>query len=96
MNTLTNPKRRNTMLAALALAGTIAAGPVLAADPIKVGLILPLSGPFTSTGKQIETAIKVFQEQHGDTVAGRKVEIVLKDDGGSAEVTKRLAQELVV
>ncbi|MBI4986727.1 MAG: ABC transporter substrate-binding protein, partial [Rhodocyclales bacterium] len=47
-------------------------------------------------GKQIETAIKVFQEQHGDTVAGRKVEIVLKDDGGSAEVTKRLAQELVV
>ncbi|MFL9878298.1 ABC transporter substrate-binding protein [Herbaspirillum rhizosphaerae] len=66
------------------------------ADPIKVGLIVPMSGPFASTGRQIEAAVKLYQQKYGDTVAGRKVEILLKDDGGlSPDVTKRLAQELV-
>ena len=67
-----------------------------AADPVKVGLILPMSGPFTSTGRQIETAVRLYQLKHGDSVAGRKVEILLKDDGGvMPDVTKRLATELV-
>ena len=68
-----------------------------AAEPVKIGLILPMSGPFASTGKQIDTAVRLFQQQFGDTVAGRKIEVILKDDGGlQPEVTKQLAQELIV
>jgi hypothetical protein len=67
-----------------------------AAEPLKVGLILPMSGPFASTGRQVDAAVKLYLQQHGATVAGRKIEIILKDDGGvSPDVTKRLAQELV-
>ena len=69
----------------------------LAADPLKIGLILPLTGPFASTGKQIEAACRLYMARNGDTVAGRKVELIVKDDTGLApETTKRIAQELVV
>src|SRR5690606_27785441 len=68
-----------------------------AAEPFKIGLILPMTGPFASTGKQINTAANLYMQQHGDTVAGRKIQLILKDDTGLApEVTRRLAQELVV
>ena len=68
----------------------------VAAEPLKVGLILPMSGPFASTGKQIEAAVRLYQKNHGEIVAGRKVEVIIKDDGGTQpEVTKRLAQELI-
>jgi branched-chain amino acid transport system substrate-binding protein len=82
-------------LAAVA-AGALLAGPAFAQDTVKVGLILPMTGPFTSTGKQIEAAVKLYMQQNGDTVAGKKIEVILKDDGGVADATKRLAQELVV
>src|SRR5215470_6544920 len=68
-----------------------------AADPLKIGLILPLTGPFASTGKQIEAACKLYIARNGDTVAGHKVDLIVKDDTGtSPETTKRIAQELVV
>ncbi|HKP65529.1 MAG TPA: ABC transporter substrate-binding protein [Casimicrobiaceae bacterium] len=68
-----------------------------AADPLRIGLILPMSGPFASTGKQIEAACKLYMQRNGDSVAGRKVELIVKDDGGVApETTKRTAQELIV
>jgi branched-chain amino acid transport system substrate-binding protein len=68
-----------------------------AADPVKVGLILPLTGPFASTGRQVEAAVRLYMQRTGDTVAGRKLELIVKDDTGMApETTKRIAQELVV
>jgi branched-chain amino acid transport system substrate-binding protein len=67
-----------------------------AGDPIKIGLILPMTGPFTSTGKQIAAAANLYMAQNGATIAGRKVELILKDDTGVADVTRRLAQELIV
>jgi branched-chain amino acid transport system substrate-binding protein len=66
-----------------------------AQETVKIGLILPMSGPFASTGKEIDAAVRVFQKKYGDAVAGRKVEVILKDDGAVADVTKRMAQELV-
>ena len=64
--------------------------------PIKIGLIMPYSGQFADTGAQIENGIKLYMKQHGDTVAGRKIEIIRKDVGGiNPPVAKRLAQELV-
>jgi branched-chain amino acid transport system substrate-binding protein len=76
-----------------AMLGASAAG---AQDTVKVGLILPMTGPFTSTGKQIEAAARLYIAQNGTTVAGKKIEVILKDDGGSADATRRLAQELLV
>jgi len=67
-----------------------------AADPVKIALILPLTGPFASTGRQIEAAVRIYLQKHGDTVAGRKVELLVRDDTGLApETTKRLAQEAI-
>jgi branched-chain amino acid transport system substrate-binding protein len=83
--------------AALAVATTVGmTAPGFTQDTVKVGLILPMTGPFTSTGKQILGAVKLYMQEHGSEVAGKKIEIILKDDTGNAEITKRLAQELVV
>lgn len=81
--------------AALAFAASLS-GVVLAQDTIKVGLILPMTGPFASTGRQIDGAVRLYVQQHGSTVAGKKLEVILKDDGGVADNTRRIAQELVV
>ena len=67
-----------------------------AQDSVKIGLILPMTGQQASTGKQIDAAVKLYQAQKGTTVAGKKVEVILKDDTSVPDVTKRLAQELVV
>jgi branched-chain amino acid transport system substrate-binding protein len=84
-------------LAAAALAVGLS-GQALAADPVKIGLVLPMSGPFAAYGKQIEHGVKLWLALNGDTVAGRKVELVVKDDspGTAGDVSKRAAQELVV
>jgi branched-chain amino acid transport system substrate-binding protein len=68
-----------------------------AEDTIKVGLIAAFSGPFADYGKQMEGGIKAYMAQHGDQVAGKKVQVIIKDTTGpSPEIAKRLAQELVV
>ena len=69
---------------------------VSAQDTVKIGLILPMTGQQASTGKQIDAAVKLYQAQNGATVAGKKIEVILKDDTSVPDVTKRLAQELVV
>lgn len=79
-------------------AGLAVATASWAADPVKIGLILPMSGPFAAYGKQIEHGVKLYLAQHGDTYGGRKIELIVKDDnpGTSGDIDKRLAQELVV
>src|SRR5476651_1018397 len=64
---------------------------------VKIGLIMPYSGQFADTAAQMDNAIKLYMKLHGDTVAGKKIEIIRKDTGGIApDVAKRLAQELIV
>ena len=79
-----------------AIVGTLALAPARAEDTVKVGLILPMTGGQASTGKQIDNAIKLYMQQHGDTVAGKKIEIILRDDGAVPDKTKTAAQELIV
>jgi branched-chain amino acid transport system substrate-binding protein len=90
--------RRTALAAAAALAACALASPAAFAqgDTFKIGLILPMTGPSASTGRQIDAATKLYMAQNGSTVGGRKVELILKDDGGVADTTRRLAQELVV
>jgi len=84
-----------TVLGLIAAASGIGAG---AADtgPIKIGLILPMTGQSASTGRQIEAAVKLWMAQNGNKVAGRTVEVILKDDGAVPDATKRIAQEMIV
>lgn len=83
-------------IAAAALALTVSTGSVYAQEAVKVGLILPLTGPFAPTGRQIEGGVRLYMQQHGDKVAGKKIELIVRDDGNVADNTKRIAQELVV
>jgi branched-chain amino acid transport system substrate-binding protein len=71
-------------------------GASLAEDTVKIGLILPMTGPSASTGREIEAAVKLYMQQNGAKVAGKKIEVITRDDTGQADITKRLAQELVV
>jgi len=90
-------QKREFLSIATALALAAGAGGVLAQDAtFKIGLILPLTGPFTSTGKQLEAGARLYMAQNGDVVGGRKVELIVKDDTGTPDITKRLAQELLV
>jgi branched-chain amino acid transport system substrate-binding protein len=92
--------RRRTLTAVLPLAAAVAlASPAAWAQDdgrLRIGLLLPLTGPFASTGKQMDSAIKLFVAQNGETVAGRKLELIIKDDTGNPDVARRLAQELIV
>jgi branched-chain amino acid transport system substrate-binding protein len=86
--------------AATAIAGAVASALALAVaqaqETVKIGLILPMTGGQASTGKQIDNAVKLYMQQKGDTVAGKKIEVILKDDAAVPDNTKRLAQELIV
>ena len=93
--------QRRQALHALAGSAVVAAIPfgrahAVDAAPFKIGFILPMTGQSASTGKQIEAAAKLWMAQNGSTVAGRKIELLIKDDGGVADTTRRTAQEYVV
>jgi branched-chain amino acid transport system substrate-binding protein len=78
-------------------AALLAAAPALAQGTVKIGLILSLSGQFADTGVQMRNGIQTYMKMHGDTVAGKKIELIIKDTGGiNPPVAKRLAQELIV
>jgi branched-chain amino acid transport system substrate-binding protein len=82
--------------ACIAIAAALGLSGVQAQETVKVGLIVPMTGGQASTGKQIDNAVKLYIQQHGDTVAGKKIEVILKDDATLPDNTKRLAQELIV
>ena len=90
-----NKRNFLSVVVAAVLAGGLA--PAHAQDnQFKIGLILSLTGPFASTGKQLEAAAKLYMAQNGDTVAGKKVVLVIKDDASAADAAKRIAQEMIV
>jgi hypothetical protein len=64
---------------------------------LKIGICIPMTGAgFNAVGRQLSSAIKLYVEQHGDAVAGRKLEIVMRDDGGVADNARRIVQEMIV
>jgi branched-chain amino acid transport system substrate-binding protein len=88
---------RRVMLGITAAAlGAVATWPAFAAGVVKVGVLEAMTGQQQSTGVQTLAAMKLYMQQHGDTVAGKKIELIVKDDGAVMENTKRLAQELIV
>ena len=88
-------KYRYLLAAACAAAVLAAAGGAQAQD-VKIGFILPMTGQQQSTGKQESAGAKLYMAQHGDTVAGKKVELIIRDDAAVPDNTKRIAQDLIV
>jgi branched-chain amino acid transport system substrate-binding protein len=82
-------------IASLAL-GTLAVASAFAQDTVKIGLVVSMTGQQASTGKQIKAAVDLYMKEHGDTVAGKKLQVILRDSGSVPDNTKRLAQELIV
>ena len=82
-------------IAALAV-GALATGSAFAQDTVKIGLIVSMTGQQASTGKQIKAAVDLYMKEHGDTVAGKKIQVILRDSASVPDNTKRLTQELIV
>ena len=88
--------RRSILKGAAALALLALPGTALAQGTVKIGVIMPFSGQFADLATQMDNGIKLYMKQNGDTVAGKKIEIIRKDTGGVApDVATRLAQELI-
>jgi branched-chain amino acid transport system substrate-binding protein len=67
-----------------------------AQGPIKIGFIAPTTGQFAQIGNHLVAGAKYYMQQHGAVVAGRKVELLIRDDGGQPDLAKRIAQEYIV
>lgn len=87
---------RRTMLLATALAVAALATPAAAQDTIKIGLVQSMSGTLAAVGKQVLAGARLYMQIHGDTVAGRKIQLIVKDDTTTPDVARRLAQDLIV
>jgi branched-chain amino acid transport system substrate-binding protein len=84
-------------IAGLAIAtAALGSGRAAAQDTVKIGLVMPMTGTVGAAGQETVAAIKLYMAQHGDTVAGKKIELLIRDDGSVPDVAKRLAQELAV
>jgi branched-chain amino acid transport system substrate-binding protein len=81
---------------ALAAAAMLAASGAGAQEAIKIGLVMPLTGVLGPVGKQAVAGARLYMAQHGDMVAGRKIELVVRDDASVPDNAKRLTQELIV
>ena len=67
-----------------------------AQDTVKMGFVLPMTGPVASVGKQASAGAQLYIQQHGNLVAGKKIELLIRDDGGVPDVAKGVAQEFLV
>jgi branched-chain amino acid transport system substrate-binding protein len=81
--------------AVVAAFGVSAMDGAFAQDPVKIGFILPMTGQQQSTGKQESAAIKLYMAQHGDTVAGKKVQLIIRDDAAVPDNARRIASDLI-
>lgn len=87
--------RRELMVGAGA-AAALSAAPARAQDAaLRLGMVLPLTGPFAAYGQQVQAGLRLYLDRHGDRVAGRRIEVMVEDDGGIADATKRIAQSMV-
>lgn len=93
------------LLASLCAIGALIAGAAAAQenikhdsikqDSIKIGLVMPMTGVLGQAGRQTVAGARLYVQQHGDVVAGRKIELIVRDDASIPDNAKRLAQELI-
>jgi branched-chain amino acid transport system substrate-binding protein len=73
------------------------AGSAVAQEVVKIGMSLPLTGAgFNAVGKQVLAGARLYMQRHGDIVAGKKIELLVRDDAGVADNARRIVQEMIV
>src|ERR1700674_767262 len=77
-------------------AAALGTGSAAAQDTIKIGMVMQMTGPNAAGGREISAAAKLYMAQHGDSVAGKKIELIFRDDASIPDNAKRLAQELII
>jgi branched-chain amino acid transport system substrate-binding protein len=90
---------RRTLLKGLAASAAVGwrATSAVADDVLKMGVSIPLTGAgFNAVGRQLAGALKLYVQQHGTEVAGRKLELIVRDDGGVADNARRIVQDMIV
>src|SRR6202030_4762975 len=91
------PRTRLTVVLAAAALSGFAAGPTSAQDVVKIGMSFSMTGAgFNAAGRQASAGARLYMQQHGDMVAGKKLELILRDDAGVADKVRRLVQEMIV
>ena len=91
--------RRRPFTVALAAASLIAlaAGGAAAQEVVKIGMSFAMTGAgFAAAGRQAAAGARLYVQQHGNLVAGKKIELILRDDAGVADNARRLVQEMIV
>ena len=78
------------------LASAVGFGTAQAQETVKIGLVIAMTGQQASTGKQLKAAVDLYMKEHGDMVAGKKIQVILRDSGSVPDNSKRLSQELIV
>jgi len=90
---------RRTVLKGVAATAAVGflARPALAQATLKIGMSIPMTGAgFNAVGRQLNAAVKLYMQQHGDTVAGRKIEVTMRDDAGVADNARRIVQDMII
>ena len=80
----------------LVVLAAMAAGTAAAQDTVKIGVVIPMTGTSAAVGREISAGAKLYMAQHGDTVAGKKIQLIIRDDASVPDNAKRLAQEMIV
>ena len=70
----------SSKLAGLGLAASLLAQPALAADKIKIGVIVTLSGPAAALGGQVRDGFNLAIKDLGGKMGGKDVEVIVADD----------------
>jgi branched-chain amino acid transport system substrate-binding protein len=89
--------RKQAATAFVAIAASALASSAGAQEVVKIGMSFALTGAgFAAAGRQSLAGAKLYMQQHGDTVAGKKIELIVRDDAGVADNARRLVQEFIV
>ena len=91
------PQRHATIALATTILIGLATNSATAQDVVKIGMSFAMTGAgFNAAGRQAAAGARLYVQQHGNTVAGKKIELILRDDGGVADNARRLVQEMIV
>ncbi|MBO0759303.1 MAG: ABC transporter substrate-binding protein, partial [Bradyrhizobiaceae bacterium] len=73
----------------------ICGGGAFGQEPLKIGLVQSLTGAFNTVGKAAVNGAQLYVQQHGDVVAGRKIQLIVKDDATVSDQARRIAQDMI-
>lgn len=65
------------------------------AEPLRLGLLIPLSGNLAAIGPEVETGLRIYLDEHDGALGGRAVELIVEDTEGIPEAGLRKAQKLI-